>query len=168
MEGVGIPRGGGLEAPELIYNERVGNSSKSNNASCYTNFEKGIYDKITILKIASYLAEFYIEESMEENTRGLVRLSKIITKAEKKQMTSTGEMITWFLDSNDLTINQLAEASGVTPKTVYRVINEEAKLSNKIALGLHKLLPGIRIEDIVAYDAKFQFENGNMNKPVTN
>ena len=81
-------------------------------------------------------------------------------------MTSTEEMITWFLDNNDLTINQLAEASGVTPKTVYRVINEEAKLSNKIALGLHKLLPGIKIEDIVAYDAKFQFENSNMNKPT--
>ena len=73
-------------------------------------------------------------------------------------MTSTGEMIAWFLDNNDLTINQLAEASGVTPKTVYRVINEGAKLSNKIALGLHNLLPGIKIEDIVAYDAKFQFE----------
>ena len=74
-------------------------------------------------------------------------------------MTSTGEMIAWFLDNNDLTINQLAEASGVTPKTVYRVINEEAKLSNKIALGLHKLLPGIKIEDIVAYDANLMAPN---------
>lgn len=73
-------------------------------------------------------------------------------------MTSTGDMIAWFLENNDLTINQLAEASGVTPRTVYRMINEGAKLSNKIALGLHKLLPGIKIEDIVAYDAKFQLE----------
>lgn len=83
-------------------------------------------------------------------------------------MTSTGEMIAWFLDNNDLTINQLAEASGVTPKTVYRVINEGAKLSNKIALGLHNLLPGIKIEDIVAYDAKFQFEKQQYEQTSTN
>ena len=67
-------------------------------------------------------------------------------------MTSTGDMIAWFLENNDLTINQLAEASGVTPTTVYRVINEGANLSVQIAFGLHKLLPGIKIEDIVAYD----------------
>ena len=47
--------------------------------------KNGIHDKITILKIASYQAEFYIKESMEEKTRGLVRLSKIITKAEKNK-----------------------------------------------------------------------------------
>lgn len=73
-------------------------------------------------------------------------------------MTSTGEMIAWFLDNNGITINQLAEVSGVAPRTIYRLINEGAKLSGKIALGLHELLPGIKVEDIVAYDAKFQFE----------
>lgn len=73
-------------------------------------------------------------------------------------MTSTGEMIAWFLGNNGITINQLARASGVTSKTVYRLIHEGANLSDKIALGLHKLLPGIKPEDIIAYDAKFQAE----------
>lgn len=73
-------------------------------------------------------------------------------------MTSTGEMIAWFLDNNGITVNQLAEASDVTPKTVYRLINDGTKLSEKISLGLHKLLPGIKPEDIIAYDAKYQSE----------
>lgn len=81
-------------------------------------------------------------------------------------MTKTGEMIACFLDSNGITINQLARASGVTSKTVYRLINEGANLSEKIALGLHILLPGIKAEDIVAYDAKFQAEKMSKNQTV--
>ena len=73
-------------------------------------------------------------------------------------MTSTGEMIAWFLDNNDITLNQLTEASGLKTKTVYRLIHEGTKLTDQIALGLHELLPGIKAEDIVAYDVKFQAE----------
>lgn len=81
-------------------------------------------------------------------------------------MTSTGEMIAWFLDINDITLNQLARASGSTPKMVYKLINEGEKLSEEIALGLHKLLPGIKAEDIVAYDVKFQAEKMSKNQTV--
>lgn len=56
-------------------------------------------------------------------------------------MTSTGEMIAWFLDNNDITLNQLASVSGLKTKTVYKMITEGAELSDKIALGLHMLLP---------------------------
>lgn len=73
-------------------------------------------------------------------------------------MTSTGEMIAWFLDNNDITLNQLTEASGLKTKTVYRLIHEGTKLTDQIALGLHELLPGIKPEDIVAYDARFHAE----------
>lgn len=73
-------------------------------------------------------------------------------------MTSTGEMIAWFLDNNDITLNQLASVSGLKTKTVYRLIHEGTKLTDQIALGLHELLPGIKPEDIVAYDARFHAE----------
>ena len=73
-------------------------------------------------------------------------------------MTRTGEMIAWFLDNNDITLYQLASVSGLKNKTVYKLINEGEKLSEEIALGPHKLLPGRKAEDIVAYDAKFQAE----------
>lgn len=81
-------------------------------------------------------------------------------------MTSTGEMIAWFLDNNGITINQLAEVSSVKPMTVYRLIHEGTKLSDKIALGLHILLPGIKLEDIIAYDARFQAEKMSKNQTV--
>ena len=81
-------------------------------------------------------------------------------------MTSTGEMIAWFLDNNDITVNLLARASSVTSKTVYRLIHEGANLSYKIALGLHILLPEIKAEDIVAYDARFQAEKMSKNQTV--
>ena len=73
-------------------------------------------------------------------------------------MTNTGEMIACFLDNNDISLNHLASVSGVKPKTVYRLIHEGTKLTNQIALGLHMLLPGIKAEDIVAYDARFHAE----------
>ena len=73
-------------------------------------------------------------------------------------MTNTGEMIASYLDNNDITLNQLASISGLKTKTVYKMITEGAELSDKIASGLLELLPGIKPEDIVAYDARFQAE----------
>ena len=67
-------------------------------------------------------------------------------------MTSTRDMISWFLENNDLTMNQLASASGVPIKRVQSFINGETNLPYKIALGLNRLLPGIKTEDNVSYD----------------
>lgn len=49
-------------------------------------------------------------------------------------------------------MNQLASASGVTIQKVQSFIKGETNLPYKIAMGLNKLLPGIKTEDIVSYD----------------
>ena len=67
-------------------------------------------------------------------------------------MTSTRDIISWFLENNNLTMNQLASASGVTIQKVQSFIKGETNLPYKIALGLNKLLPIIKTEDIVSYD----------------
>lgn len=74
-------------------------------------------------------------------------------------MVSTGRMIFEYLDANGFDINDLAEASGVSPRTLFRVItSQESKVSYEIAQGVNKLIPEISIAFVMKYDAEYQIE----------
>lgn len=73
-------------------------------------------------------------------------------------MVSTGRIIAAYMEANNVTIFDLAESSGVEAKTVYRLLNDETKLSYKIAEGMHRLIPEISPEFLVSYDAKYQLQ----------
>jgi len=80
---------------------------------------------------------------------------------EKKMITkllSTGQIISAYLEANDLNIFDLAKASGVEAKTIYRLINDESKVSYKVVQGMNKLIPGISLDFLVSYDAKYQLQ----------
>lgn len=77
---------------------------------------------------------------------------------ENVMSTSTGEIIKQYLESNDYSLADLADASNVSLKTIYRVISDESKLSYEVAYGLNKLISEITVEFILGYDAKYQLE----------
>ena len=74
------------------------------------------------------------------------------------KIVSTSNMVLSYLESNNLTIPQLAEASNLSQRTIRRFINDESKLSYDIAVGVNKLLPNISTDFLMAYDAKYQFQ----------
>jgi plasmid maintenance system antidote protein VapI len=69
---------------------------------------------------------------------------------------STSEMVKNYMEANGVNASQLASASGVSLRSVYRFLNEESKLSKKIASGLNSLIPEISISFLMVYDAKYQ------------
>jgi plasmid maintenance system antidote protein VapI len=75
-----------------------------------------------------------------------------------EKLLSTGRIIAAYLEANNANIFDLATSSGVEAKTVYRLINDETKLSYKIAKGMHNLIPEISPEFLVSYDAKYQLQ----------
>lgn len=77
---------------------------------------------------------------------------------------STGEVINQYLEANNFTYQDLAKASNVSLKTIYRIVSDESKLSNEVAIGLNKLIPDISVEFIVCYDVKYQLEKINFLK----
>lgn len=70
----------------------------------------------------------------------------------------TGTMIKVYLEENGITIEDLAKASDVSVKTVYRVLNNQTKLSYKVANGINKLIPEITEDFLMSYDAKYQVQ----------
>ena len=72
--------------------------------------------------------------------------------------TSTGEVIKQYLEANDFSLADLANASNVSLKTIYRIISDESKLPYEVAYGLNKLIPEITVEFISGYDAKYQMD----------
>ena len=86
------------------------------------------------------------------------------------KMVSTGNILKMYLEENGFCALQLSEASNVSLRTIIRVLNDERPLDVEIALGMNKLLPGIKPEFLVSYDSKYQLqkklvekENGNVN-----
>lgn len=77
---------------------------------------------------------------------------------ENVMSTSTGEIIKQYLESNDYSLADLAYASNVSLKTIYRIISDESKLPYEVAYGLNKLISEISVEFILGYDAKYQME----------
>lgn len=80
------------------------------------------------------------------------------------KMLSTGQIIAAYLENNGKDIFELAKASQVEAKTIYRLINDETKLSIKVAFGMNMLIPEISPEFLVTYDAKYQLQKETFKK----
>jgi len=76
---------------------------------------------------------------------------------------STADMVKEYMDANGISGKTLANTSGVSARTVYRFLNNESRLSKKIAEGLHSLIPEISLDFLMTYDAKYQLQ-----KPTDN
>lgn len=80
-------------------------------------------------------------------------------------MISTGRMIYEYLDANGFNISDLVEASGLSARTLYRVItSDDSKLPYKVAEGVNKLIPELDIAFLMKYDATYQIEKINAAK----
>ena len=77
---------------------------------------------------------------------------------------STAEMVKGYMEANNVNATQLATASGVSPRTVYRFLKGECKLSKKIATGLSSINPEISVSFLMVYDAKYQAQK-DADKP---
>lgn len=85
-----------------------------------------------------------------------MRLS--LKEGMKMNLISTGNMIKAYLKENGFSITDLANAAKVTSRTIYRIINDETPLSYEVAKGINNLLPGIEVEFLMIYDAKYQVQ----------
>lgn len=74
------------------------------------------------------------------------------------KLISTGQIILGYMEANNITIADLAAASDVSPRTVYRLFNDEIKVPVSIAEGLHSLISEIPVVFILEYDAKYQYQ----------
>ena len=81
------------------------------------------------------------------------------------ELSSTAYLFGEFMFANNISVKQLAEASGVSMRTVYRILNDETKLSSKVAFGLNKLLPDVSPSFLMKYDAGYQTQKAT-NKSV--
>ena len=72
------------------------------------------------------------------------------------RIVSTSKMIGTYLQENSITLEQLADASGVSIITIQRLFNEESKLPYDVAKGVNALIPEIGVEFLMNYDVKYQ------------
>jgi len=80
-------------------------------------------------------------------------------------MISTGRLIYEYLDANDLTIKDLQEKSGLSIRTLYRVItSDNSKLPYEAAKGVNELIPELTVEFLMKYDAAYQVEKINLSR----
>jgi plasmid maintenance system antidote protein VapI len=80
------------------------------------------------------------------------------------KLLSTGQIIAAYLEANNLSIFDLAKSSGVGLKTIYRLVNDESKLSYKIAQGMNRLISEVSLEFLVSYDAKYQLQKNRIKE----
>lgn len=81
---------------------------------------------------------------------------------------STGSMVGIYLEANGFTITDLAASSGLSGRTIYRLLNDEGKLTQEMAEGVNKLIPGISVEFLMTYDAKYQIQKKEFVKANCN
>ena len=80
---------------------------------------------------------------------------------------STGRIIYEYLEANGFTIDDLYKTSGVSYRTIFRVImSQDSKLPYKIAEGTNKLIPEISVSFLMKYDAEYQLERRNLAREV--
>ncbi len=80
------------------------------------------------------------------------------------KMVSTGIIIKMYLEENGVSAAEVAVASGVSLRTVLRVLNDESKLGADVALGINKLLPEIRPDFLLSYDSQYQLQKKIVEK----
>lgn len=77
---------------------------------------------------------------------------------------STGSIIRMYLESNGVSALEVSEASGVSLRTVIRVLNDERPLDYEIAYGIHTLIPEIGIDFLMNYNLRYQLQKKTVEK----
>ena len=80
---------------------------------------------------------------------------------------STADMVRGYLDSNGISVKTLAEACGLSERTIYRFFCDESKLCRKIAEGVNALIPEISLEFLMTYDAKYQLQKTQQERKAS-
>ena len=79
------------------------------------------------------------------------------------ELSSTACLIGEFMSANNISVKQLAETSKVSTRTIYRILNDEAKLNRNVAFGLNKILPDVSPSFLMRYDAGYQTQKHTNN-----
>lgn len=72
------------------------------------------------------------------------------------EIISTAELVLSYLEANEMDAGKLAEVSGVSARSVSRFLKGESKLTVPIADGLERLNIGLKADNLLSYDAKYQ------------
>ncbi|MDX9757327.1 MAG: hypothetical protein RBT52_07515, partial [Sulfurimonas sp.] len=80
------------------------------------------------------------------------------------RLLSTGQIINGYLEENGKTLYDLAHNSKVSARSIYRLLNDECKLSDSVALGMNALIPEVSAEFLLSYDAKYQLQKTMFEK----
>ena len=80
---------------------------------------------------------------------------------------STADMVRGYLDSNGISIKTLAEACGLSERTIYRFLCDDSKLSRRLAEGINSLIPEISLEFLMTYDAKYQLQKTQQERKAS-
>jgi len=76
-------------------------------------------------------------------------------------------MVRGYLDSNGISIKTLAEACGLSERTIYRFLCDDSKLSRRLAEGINSLIPEISLEFLMTYDAKYQLQKTQQERKAS-
>ncbi len=71
---------------------------------------------------------------------------------------STGCMLTQYMEANGVVISEVARKCNVSERTVYRILNDEARLTPEVAFAISELIPGLKCGFILKYDASYQVQ----------
>lgn len=79
-------------------------------------------------------------------------------------LVETGKIIKSYLESNNITVDDLIKVCSLSPRTIYRALNSETKLPYEIAKGIHTLIPEITPEFLLSYDGKYQAQKKQLEE----
>lgn len=75
-----------------------------------------------------------------------------------KELSSTAYIMGEFMSANDITIEKLAEKSGVSVSTVRGIPDDESALEEKVAQALSSLIPDLSSPFLMSYDEEYRKE----------
>ena len=75
-----------------------------------------------------------------------------------KELSSTAYIMGEFMSANDITIEKLAEKSGVPVSTVRGILDDEYALDGKVAQALSFLIPDLSSSFLISYDEEYRKE----------
>ena len=75
-----------------------------------------------------------------------------------KELSSTAYLMGEFMSANDITIEKLAEKSGVPVSTVRVIPDDESALEEKVAQALSSLIPDLSSPFLMSYDEEYRKE----------
>ena len=75
-----------------------------------------------------------------------------------KELSSTAYLMGEFMSANDITIEKLAEKSGVSVSTVRGIPDDESALEEKVASARSSLIPDLSSPFLMSYNEEYRKE----------